>query len=370
MKSQRLFPRQIVFWTMLLLLAGATVLAWSSGEWRLTNLVIGFSFGFFLQRGSFCGASILSSVALYKDFWGPVGVGLAIFASMLGFAGLTAAGWVDPNPTQPYLLLAVLGGTLFGTGMVLAGGCVSGSLYKAGEGRVNSMLALVGIAVGGMLVSTEFIISIRVSLSMFMADLDLSASIDQAVEIPYNVLALGLGTVGLAILLVAAHRRKKEGWAAMLPAGQPITGGWSLVFAGIMIGALGWFAYLSFSASGRNYPLAPTRGVVTLLNLLLDEATAARWWRGSEALAVIAGSLTSAWLRGQLALRYAEITTLLISLLGGVLAGAGSVIGGGCFVGNMISGWALLSFHSFVFVFFMILANWVTTIIYLRGLRT
>ncbi len=370
MKAQRLLPRQIVFWTMLLLLVGTTVLAWSSGEWRLTNLVIVFLFGFFLQRGSFCGASILSSVALYKDFWGPVAVGLAIFASMVGFAGLAAMGWVDPNPKQPYLLLAMIGGILFGTGMVLAGGCVSGSLYKAGEGRVNSMLALVGIAVGGTLASTELIIPIRVELSMVMADLVQSASIDQAVEIPYNVLAMGIGVVGLTVLLVAAHRRKKGGWSAMLPAGQPITGGWSVAFAGIMIGVLGWFAYLSFSASGRNYPLAPTRGAVTLLNLLLDEASAARWWRGAEALAVIAGSLTSAWLRGQLALRYAEKTTLLISLLGGVLAGAGSVIGGGCFVGNMISGWALLSFHSFVFVFFMILANWVTTIVYLRGLRT
>jgi uncharacterized membrane protein YedE/YeeE len=370
MKSERLLPRQIVFWSMLLLLVGATLLAWSSGEWRLTNLVIVFLFGFFLQRGSFCGASILSSVALYRDFWGPVAVGLAIFASMLGFAGLATMGWVDPNPRQPYLLLAVIGGTLFGTGMVLAGGCVSGSLYKAGEGRVNSMLALVGIAVGGMLVSTEAIIPIRVELSMVMAELQLPASIDQAFEIPYSVLAIGIAAVGLTILLVAARRRKKEGRPAILPAGQLITGGWPLAFAGIMIGVLGWFAYLSFSASGRNYPLAPTRGVVTLLNLLLDEATAARWWRGAEALAVIAGSLTSAWLRGQLALRYAEKTTLMLSLLGGVLAGAGSVIGGGCFVGNMVSGWALLSFHSFVFVFFMILANWITTIFYLRGWRT
>ena len=111
-----------------------------------------------------------------KDFWGLSGVGLALFTSMMGFAGLAALGWVEPNPRQPYLLLAVVGGTAFGAGMVLAGGCVSGSLYKAAEGRVNSMLALVGIAIGGALVSTEFVVPARVALSMFMADLGLPGS--------------------------------------------------------------------------------------------------------------------------------------------------------------------------------------------------
>jgi uncharacterized protein len=32
--------------------------------------------------------------------------------------------------------------------MVLAGGCTSGSLYRAGEGYVGSMMALLGIMLG------------------------------------------------------------------------------------------------------------------------------------------------------------------------------------------------------------------------------
>ena len=117
-RSNRLLPRQVAFWAMLLVLIVATVLAWVSEEWRVTNLVIGFLFGFFLQRGSFCGASILSSVVLYKDFWGLTGVGMALFTSMVGFAGLSALGWIEPNPRQPYLILAVIGGIAFGSGMV------------------------------------------------------------------------------------------------------------------------------------------------------------------------------------------------------------------------------------------------------------
>ena len=96
-QSNRLFLKQFAFWAMLLVLIVATVLAWVSEEWRVSNLVIGFLFGFFLQRGSFCGASILSSVVLYKDFWGLTGVGTALFTSMAGFAGLSRAG---PAPTR------------------------------------------------------------------------------------------------------------------------------------------------------------------------------------------------------------------------------------------------------------------------------
>jgi hypothetical protein len=34
-----------------------------------------------------------------------------------------------------------------------------------------------------------------------------------------------------------------------------------------------------------------------------------------------------------------------------------------------LSGWALLSYHALIFGFVMILANWVTTLLYLRGWR-
>src|SRR3990170_1617146 len=37
---------------------------------------------------------------------------------------------------------------MFGVGMVIAGGCISGATYRTGEGMVGSMLALGSIAVG------------------------------------------------------------------------------------------------------------------------------------------------------------------------------------------------------------------------------
>ncbi len=46
----------------------------------------------------------------------------------------------------------LVGGTLFGMGMVFAGGCVSGCLFKAATGNINSIVALVMIPTGVALV--------------------------------------------------------------------------------------------------------------------------------------------------------------------------------------------------------------------------
>src|SRR6185295_17395046 len=48
----------------------------------------------------------------------------------------------------PLGLHLAVGGLLFGIGMVVAGGCVSGTLYRIGEGYVASWAALLGILFG------------------------------------------------------------------------------------------------------------------------------------------------------------------------------------------------------------------------------
>ena len=48
----------------------------------------------------------------------------------------------------PLGLNLAVGGVLFGIGMVVAGGCVSGTLYRIGEGYVASWASLLGILLG------------------------------------------------------------------------------------------------------------------------------------------------------------------------------------------------------------------------------
>ena len=88
-------------------------------------------------------------------------VGLAIgtigFAvHMYGKVPFPAVGIVPGEAhILPVGISTVVGGLLFGFGMVLSGGCVSGSLYRMAEGYVASWVSMAGILVGlGLLAHT------------------------------------------------------------------------------------------------------------------------------------------------------------------------------------------------------------------------
>jgi hypothetical protein len=57
----------------------------------------------------------------------------------------------------------------------------------------------------------------------------------------------------------------------------------------------------------------------------------------------------------------------MMAMFGGLLIGVGAAIGTGCVVGNILSGWALMSVGMFIFGFTVLIFNWITTYLYLMG---
>jgi uncharacterized membrane protein YedE/YeeE len=118
--------------------------------------LFGLAFGFVLQRSRFCFASAFRDLFLLGDARVMKGIIAGLAVATAGFAVLMArllpevgVGSLPVGATVlPLGIHTVLGGVLFGIGMVLAGGCTSGSLYRAGEGYVGSMVALLGIMSG------------------------------------------------------------------------------------------------------------------------------------------------------------------------------------------------------------------------------
>ena len=89
---------------------------------------------------------------------------VALTLSMIGFSILKATDlkdateWVFPS----FWLGALLGGSLFGVGMVIAGGCGAGSIWRAAEGHIKLWVAVFFFAVGAsmmrlFLVRTELL---------------------------------------------------------------------------------------------------------------------------------------------------------------------------------------------------------------------
>jgi len=118
--------------------------------------LFGLAFGFVLQRSRFCFASAFRDLFLLGDARVMKGIIAGLAVATAGFTVLMARlvpevsfGGLPPGATVlPLGVHTLLGGVLFGVGMVLAGGCTSGSLYRAGEGYVGSMVALLGIMLG------------------------------------------------------------------------------------------------------------------------------------------------------------------------------------------------------------------------------
>ncbi len=336
----------------------------------LTALVLGMALGFTLQRGSFCGAALISSVVLEKNLRGMAAILVAILVSMAGFGLLAGVGWIIPNPSPMRLLSAVAGGILFGVGMVLAGGCVTGNLYKAAEGRLSSVLALLGIGLGATIVDSGALAGTRKALLLASRNIKPPAGLYGIVGMDYAALAAPVGVAALLLIAFWGHRLHSAGGRALWTSPTAmLKGSWTPMTAGAIVGLLGWLAYLSSGATGRNYPLGGISGVKEAFSWLLAAREPGSPWMICLVSGIMLGSAFSARTRAALKLRSADPATLLVALAGGVLAGAGAAIGRGCFIGNMISGVALLSLHSALFALVTLAANWITTLLYLRGLK-
>ena len=90
-------------------------------------------------------------------------------------------------------------------------------------------------------------------------------------------------------------------------------------------------------------------------------------WLILLSIGLMLGAFASGKMTGQTKLLPKEPSQTLIAILGGLLIGIGAAIGSGCVIGNILSGWAMLSVGTFVFGIATLLANWATTYLYLMG---
>lgn len=332
-------------------------------DMRPVMAAIYFAFGFAMQRAGFCSSSLISAVVLSRDLRGLAAIFVAVLTAMLGFGLMYTLGLITVYPSSISLLPAAVGGLLFGVGMVFAGGCISGSLFKATEGRWPSMLAVLGILLGMEAGNSTWGRKIITYLAEISSTWNPPPNLAATGGASFSHLATGAALIGLAGVSLGFRREI----LAFRPNGAfPADRRWPLFGVALIIGLLGWSALWAGPAVGRYYPLGASHIPNALLGLVLHGEV---HLVGLLAWTFVLGSALSAWIRGDIQWRSAPKDTLMLAFGGGVLVGLGAIIGRGCFVGQILSGWALLSTHALIFGFVMILSNWVTTLFYLRGWR-
>jgi uncharacterized membrane protein YedE/YeeE len=131
--------------------------------WLNTNLprlalfwVFGLAIGFALQRSRFCFVSAISNCVLFRDTRLLEGIMGGLFIATIGFAAIMYQMMPESSPgllpigalVTPFGWHLLLGGVMFGFGMMLAGGCIAGNLYRIGEGAISAIVAFLGILLG------------------------------------------------------------------------------------------------------------------------------------------------------------------------------------------------------------------------------
>ena len=379
-------------------LAAVTLTAVVAHLWVLTAIPIGFLFGFFLQKGDLCGASAFSEVLVARDGRKVFGLWIAIVTAMCGFAVLDLAGLVTLNPKPLFYWNYLVGVLLFGAGMVLAGGCVSGCLYKAATGNLNSIVALLTIPIGIALVEYgplhDWFAGIK---KIRAANVDgTSVTLSSVTGLPFWLLAALFAVATVVIVVVRRGRRRPELAGKTLQEDRRrnvLSRSWKPWQAGLAIGVLSALAYLSSAGSGRNYPLGVTHGVLHIELLATDspvkhvwqvqpkpsvpptESTGQPtkkvvWWLIALVTFLVVGSHVSARLRGNFKLMPKSPDEIIIAFFGGLLVGAGAALARGCVVGNIMSGVALMSVGNMLFAVVIILTNWATAYVYMRGWKS
>ena len=108
----------------------------------ISGLIVGILLGFVMQRTRFC-LVVASEICTFKNNKMFYALLVAITVQSIGLLILTGLNVISiPDSTFP-IIGTIIGAFIFGIGIVLAGGCATGTWYRVGEGLIGSWVALV-----------------------------------------------------------------------------------------------------------------------------------------------------------------------------------------------------------------------------------
>lgn len=137
---------------LLLIIAPLLISIFFQFSHRYLYAAFGVLFGYVLQRHKFCFTAGLRDIFLLKNFTLTRAILVLVGISTIFFALITAASSKEFNMLiQPIGLNTLLGGLLFGIGMVVAGGCATGVLMRVGEGYQMQVFAFIGLLLGSLI---------------------------------------------------------------------------------------------------------------------------------------------------------------------------------------------------------------------------
>ena len=371
----------------ILVVIGILILAYFMNQTGDKSLVylwfIGCFVGFVLQRSRFCFASAFRDLFLFGTSKILKGILIGLFVATIGFVIIMSKEIPFPSfgglPAQAHILpvglSTIVGGISFGFGMVISGGCVSGSLYRLAEGYVASAVTLFGIMIG-------------LALLFFSWNWwwDSIVSYEPKIWLPeylgygFSLVITLLILISVFILVIWIESRSRisfpelkenefdETFKGRLEAilRSIFVRGWSPLIGGAILGGLGVLLYMVHMPLGVTGELG--RWVTITLSTIGIEVPELRGLsdlggcsgQGSESgifghtfastVGIIAGSLFAAMGSHEFKLRFPrEKRRYMQALIGGIIMGYGAGLAIGCTIGAFFSSIPSLSISGWLF---------------------
>jgi len=324
------------------------------------GLLIGAVFGFLVQKTNFCTMGSISDMLVFGNknrfrAWllagatAIVGVGVVEGA---GIANMAQSMYLTPNLNW---LANVVGGLLFGIGMVLSGGCISRNLVRAGGGDLGAVVVLVIAGIFAFATIGGLIGPLRVAIFDPTA-VDLAASGMKTQRLG-DVLARATGlsaqtavlttvvVIAGALLLYcflnASFRSSPRDIVAGFGIGLCIVAGW--VLTGL---ASDEFADVRVQLVSLTYvrPAGDTIDYLMRYTALGPPSFAVTTTLG----AILGGFLGAATSRRLSLTGFADASDSLRNMIGAALMGIGGVLALGCTVGQAMTGFSTLAVGSII----------------------
>lgn len=318
------------------------------GLLAIGGLSIGILFGVAAQRSRFC----LRSAAIEfsrAEFGAKLAIWLLAFSSgvmltqMLFGLEILDTSEIRQLTLSGSLSGAVLGGAMFGAGMILARGCSSRMLVLAGQGNLRAVLNGLVFAVAAQASLRGILHPIRDELAGIWVVSGQALDVLGAVGQGWST-GMVLGGIWLAAAVYFAIRSRLTltGWLGGIGVGVTVALAWA--WTGWLNGQL--FIPVKIESLTFTGPSANT------LMLFLSPPTGT--WRFDVALVpgvVIGSFLAAAWARELKLEGFQGGPSMTRYLLGAAMMGFGGMLAGGCAVGSLtnasvfaLTGWlALLS---------------------------
>lgn len=316
----------------------------------ISAFIIGILFGVLLQAGQFCFVSGFRNILYQKNPRFFTALMIAVTIQSIGFYSLQAWGLLAiPEGNLP-VIATVLGGFLFGGGMVLAGCCGSGAWFRSGEGLIGTWLALLSFVI--TLAAAQ-----KGSLKQWLEPLFIDPAEMDTIYRTFNIspwLLVALLVLVTALLLFYQYKHPRyspaaEGRFKRIP----------LNIVAILIGLLGIIAWVVSAINGRNFGFGISVPSANVIQYFVTGQQRYFNWGSVFVTGILIGSTISAKIRGEFALTLPpDGITAVKRLVGGVLLGIGATLAGGCTVTNSLVATAYFSWQGWISTFAIMVGVW------------